>query len=268
MTGHIERPARSRLVAENLSILELGTFMAASPLRRFIARGDGHPVLVFPGFAGTDRSTAPMRWILERRGHGVAGWRLGANTGAHSRILRGIERLLFQASDDTGEKVSLVGWSLGGVYARELARDHPDLVRQVVTLAAPFRYRQGDRGNASALYDIIGPRREMFAGRAVHEHERPPMPVPVSSIYSRSDGIVAWHSCLETSGPRRENIEVRSTHTGMGVNLLAVIALADRLALPADTWTPFQPSAILRAGFPRPAHWRPSAALGHDVVTR
>ena len=128
-------------------------------------------------------------------------------------------------------------------------------MRQVITLSAPFRFRDGDRGNASGLYEMFGPKVEPFAGRSQLEHERPPMPVPVTSIYTRTDGIVPWHTCIEEVGARRENVEVRATHTGIGTNMLAAIAVADRLAQPVERWRPFRPPLALRPWYPRPASW-------------
>jgi hypothetical protein len=139
-----------------------------------------------------------------------------------------------------------------------MARERPDNIRQVITVVAPFRFRPGDRGNASGVYDIVGPRREPFVGRDAPEHERPALTVPVTSIYTRNDGIVPWHSCIEIAGPRCENIEVIATHSGAGWNMLTAIAVADRLAQ-GDEWAPFRPPRPLRPLFPRPASWRRAA---------
>jgi pimeloyl-ACP methyl ester carboxylesterase len=237
-----------------------------SPLFRFVRRGDGHPVLVLPGFTGSDVSTRPLRALLELRGHAVHGWELGRNVGPHPRIVEGVESRLLDLHASTGRQISLVGWSLGGMYARELAHQHPELVRQVVTLCSPFRFRDGDRGHASALYDYVGPARDPFPGRAVDEHERPPLPVPATAIYTRTDGIVRWHSCLERKGPRAENIEVLGTHSGLGCNMAATIAVADRLAQPEGTWAPFRAPWTLRMLFPRPASWEQARRAARAAV--
>lgn len=255
-TAPLRPPPYERLALENLALLEYGTYHPASPLFAYVATGDGHPVLVLPGFAGSDVSTRPLRAMLRWRGHRVHGWRLGRNVGPHPHIVDGVVARLRELHDRTGQRVSLVGWSLGGMYARELGHECPDLVRQVITLGSPFRFRDGDRGHASTLYDYIGPERDPFPGRSIAEHERPPLPVPVTSIYTRTDGIVRWHSCLERSGPRAENIEVRGTHSGLGCNLAATIAVADRLAQPEGRWKPFRSPRSLRLLYPRPASWR------------
>ena len=252
---NIRPPSLQRAALEWLSLYELSAFHAASPLFSYLKPGDGHPVLVLPGFVGSDRSTAPLRRLLRLRGHDAHGWLLGPNYGAHERVMSGMFRRLEQLHERTGERVSIVGWSLGGMFARELARERPTIVRQVITLSAPFRFRDGDRGNASGLYEMFGPKVEPFAGRSQREHERPPMPVPVTSIYTRTDGIVPWHTCIEEVGARRENVEVRATHTGIGTNMLAAIAVADRLAQPVERWRPFRPPLALRPWYPRPASW-------------
>jgi pimeloyl-ACP methyl ester carboxylesterase len=259
-TTHLRPPSFERAVLEPLSWVEFSTFHAASPLFAFVARGNGHPVLVLPGFVGSDRSTLPLRRLLRLRGHDAHGWLLGHNYGAHQQVMRGMYRRLEQLHERTGQTVSLVGWSLGGIFARELARDRPSMVRQVITLCAPFRFRDDDRGHASTLYDAIGPRVDPFAGRIRPENERPEMPVPVTAIYTRTDGIVPWHACIETASHRRENIAVRATHTGIGVNMLAAIAVADRLAQAEGRWRPFRPPLVLRPWFPKPASWRQSTS--------
>lgn len=255
-SGGLRPPPYGRLALERLAFLEYGTYGTGSPLYRYVAKGNGHPVLVLPGFMGSDLSTQPMRTLLRSRGHDVHGWRLGRNDGPHARVLRGLKACLTDLHDRTGERVSVVGWSLGGIYAREMARDRPDAVRQVIMLGAPFRFRDGDRGHASAYYDRLGPRVDPFDGRHLAEHERPPLEVPVTSIYTRTDGIVRWHACLEIVGPRAENIEVRGTHSGLGWNMAATIAVADRLAQEDGAWEPFGPPRALRVLFPKAPTWR------------
>jgi pimeloyl-ACP methyl ester carboxylesterase len=248
-------PSYQRLAMEQLSIWEYGSFLAAGPLLRFLPHGDGHPVLTLPGFEGSDHSTEQLPIVLQRNGHRVHGWRLGSNVGPYPHILEGTSRRLLELQQRYGRSVSLVGWSIGGIYARELAREHPAAVRQVVTLSSPFRYRAGDRGNASALYDAIGPIEDPFPGHALAEHERSALEVPATAIYTRYDAIVRWHACIETAGPRRENIEVHGTHTGLGYNVAAAIAVADRLAIPEGKSTPFKPPLLAKYLYPKPVSW-------------
>ena len=251
-------PPYQRLALEPLAVWEYGSFLAASPFMGFIAQGDGHPVLVLPGFTGSDRSTELLRAVLKRNGHAAEGWKLGRNMGAHPTVLRGMQRRLLGLHRQSDRRVSLLGWSLGGIFARELARRHPEAVRSVITLASPYRFRPGDRSHASALYDSVGPPVDPFLGAIPAEEDREPLTVPTSSIYTRNDGIVRWHTCIDTVRSRCENIEVFGTHSGLGFNIAATIAIADRLACPEDRWEPFRPPAGLSYLFPSPASWAPA----------
>jgi alpha-beta hydrolase superfamily lysophospholipase len=211
-------------VNELRAVPEFGAFMAAFPLLQLAPRGDGHPVLVLPGLGAGDRSTRPLRWFLRSRGYWVHGWKLGTNQGPDERTTRGLARRLDELADQHGQAVSLVGWSMGGVYARFLARRTPHSVRLVITLGSPVTIR-----GAQA-----------------------PLAVPTTSIYSRTDAIVPYHLSLDPPGPQRENIEVRGSHLGLGHNPAVAIVVADRLALPEGAWRPFHPSALLRNLYPHP----------------
>ena len=152
----------------------------------------------------------------------------------------------------SGRKVSLVGWSRGGILAREAARRAPEDVRLVVTLGSPFR--DVTASNASALWKLTTgedlppvPAERAMALAA-------PIPVPATAIYTKGDGIVSWRACLEEHTPQTENIAVRTTHLGIGFHPPALWAIADRLAQPAGTWTPFKPPFFLAPFFPA-AEW-------------
>lgn len=218
---------------------EYGAYAVAGRLLRRAPRGDGHPVLVLPGLAAGDASTRPLRGYLRELGYYVHGWRLGRNTGRTELLDRLVPRL--QAlSDRHGRSVSLVGWSLGGIYAREIAKRVPDEVRQVITLGSPFA-GPTQASNAARLYQWLSgrPASEIPEGIRLGD----PPPVPATSIYSRSDGVVAWQSCLERPGPATENIRVPGSHCGLGHNPLVLAAVADRLAQAEGQWRPFVPAA-------------------------
>lgn len=251
----VRPPALWLLAFDHLALLEWSAFVALAPTVAFMGVGDGHPVLVLPGFTGSDQSTAPLRAALIQKGYGAHGWGLGANVGPHPYVVTGMHRRFEVLHRRYGSKISLIGWSLGGIYARELARRYPDLVRQVITLASPYRMRRGDRGRGSRLFDLVGPRIDGFLPQVDPEECRPPLPVPATSIYTRTDGIVRWHTCIDAVGPGRENIEVRGSHTGMGCNLAAFIAITDRLAQPEGVWTAFRPPPPLRYLFPPAVSW-------------
>lgn len=248
-------PALALRLLENLSLVEAWTAVPSLPLLATVPQGDGHPVLVVPGFTGSDAGTWFLRGVLSAKGYTAERWGLGTNVGPHPRIVRGIQRRLLTLSERHGRPVSIVGWSLGGVYARELARAYPDRVRVVVTLGSPFRMRDPDGSSAQALYRRLAPRRDPFAGRHRDEHQREPLPVPTTSIYTRTDGVVRWHACIDEVGPTSENVEVRGTHTGLGLNASALLVVADRLSQPEGRWRPFSPHRALAHLYPRPASW-------------
>jgi hypothetical protein len=261
MERPVAAPAASLLVLEQLAIAEFGAFLASSPILRLLGRGDEHPVLVLPGFTGDDHSTRPLRWFLRAQGYWVHGWGLGRNLGPTPEIVDGVKARLRALHQDHGRTVSLVGWSLGGIFARELARELPSAVRQVITLGSPFRLRPGDRSNADHVATALRHRHVPLAEDALApEHERPRLNVPVTAIYTRTDGIVSWLGCIESSGERCENIEVRGTHSGLGHNPAVLIAVADRLAQPEGEWRPFRPPHGTAHLYPRPTTYRSNAA--------
>ena len=253
----IGAPDRLLQLAEGRAWFELGAFMATSPLLRLAGRGDRHPVLVLPGFTATDLSTAPLRATLRAQGYWVHGWQLGRNLGPSDRVVDDLRDRLLQLHERHGRPVSIIGWSLGGIYARELARRHPDAVRQVITLGSPFRMTERDRSSASVLVDRVSGRfSNEWANLAVHESGRGELTVPSTAIYSRTDGVVRWHTCIDEVTDIHENIEVRGSHSGLGFNPAVVVAVSDRLAQREGRWAPFRPSMGLGAWYPRPASFR------------
>lgn len=243
-------PPPARLLVEGVrASAELSAMGATLPILRRAPRGDGHPVLVLPGFTASDRSTRPLRWFLRDRGYFVHGWRLGTNLGPTDRILTGMRARMEKLAAEHGRPVSIVGWSLGGIYAREIARADPAAVRQVITLGSPFRLTVGDgASNAAPLFRALGGLHstDVRELRGVPEEDRPPLQVPATAIYTRTDGVVAWPSCVESPGPRRESIEVRGSHSGLGFNPAVLLAVADRLAQPEGSWRPFEPTGRWR----------------------
>lgn len=238
-------PPMPLLALEGRAGFELAALFPSLPLLERAPRGDGHPVLVLPGWLAGDSSTLALRWFLRRRGYHAHGWRLGRNLGPSAELVQNIGRRFLELRERHGRKLSLVGWSLGGIYARELARAFPHLVRQVITLASPFRDPMAT--NAVSLFRRTRIGRESAYDRG-HVRGRLGMPltVPMTSLYSRTDGIVAWRSCLEDEGPNRQSIEVFSSHIGMGHHPVALYVVADRLAQPESNWRPFTPTGITR----------------------
>jgi pimeloyl-ACP methyl ester carboxylesterase len=256
----IAAPSLINTVLESRAAMELGAFLAAAPLLRLLGRGDRHPVLVLPGFTATDRSTEPLRWLLRGQGYMTHGWGLGRNLGPTDRIVDGIHARLTQLNERHGRKITVIGWSLGGIYARELGRDLPDMVRQVITLGSPFRMDMADKTPVSRLFDSLNPVvRDDVLHIASAEDERPPLTMPSTAIYTRTDGIVRWHTCIDAVREQHENIEVLSSHSGLGWNPASLFAILDRLQQPEGDWRPFRAPLPLRSFYPRPETWTPAA---------
>lgn len=222
---------------ETRAWFEAGASLALIPVWRLAPRGDGHPVLVLPGLGASDRSTAILRGFLRSRGYAVRGWAQGRNLGFRTGVLDALRSRVLRLAADHDRKVSLIGWSLGGIFARELAKRVPDAVRQVITLASPFTGHPRAT-NAFQLYEWMTGRR--IGAPEVHEPLRAPPPVPTTSIWSRTDGVVSWRCSVERDLPCVENIEINASHLGIGAHPLALYAIADRLALPEGQWRPFE----------------------------
>lgn len=246
----IAPPSRLLLLAELRALWETGAGVALWPLLQLAPRGDGHPVLVLPGLAASDVSTAILRRYLKSRGFDAHGWGLGRNLGPRQGIEQGMVNLLKGLVETSGQKVSLVGWSLGGVYARLLATAHPSLVRNVITLGSPF-VGSPRSTNAWRIYESVSGQSADDPERMKYVHPTPP--VPTTSIYSRSDGIVSWQSSVEKNSPQSENIEVIASHIGMGAHPAVLYALADRLAQPEGEWKPFDSKLLGSLVYPNPS---------------
>jgi hypothetical protein len=221
---------------ETRAPLEFASAVALRPLWGMAPRGDGHPVLVLPGLVAGDASTAVLRSFLRACGYAVSGWGQGLNLGLRSGVLETARDTLRRLHAEHGRKVSLVGWSLGGLYARELAKVATECVRQVITLGSPFTGHPRET-NAWRLY-------EWASGHRIDSHDlhaplRFAPPVPTTSIWSRSDGVVSWWCSVEPRHHEAENIEVSASHLGMGAHPAVLYAIADRMALPEGGWQPF-----------------------------
>jgi pimeloyl-ACP methyl ester carboxylesterase len=218
-----------------------GAFAAALPLLAFAPRGDRHAVLVLPGLGASDVSTGTLRRWLRTLGYPVVGWELGRNRGPTQEVVDELPKLLERLHRQHGSPVSIIGQSLGGIYARRLGLRAPEQVRQVISLGSPFAMSRPEQGTPAAqVYERYRPlhsdRRLSTSRRSL----RRPLPVPSTSIYSRWDGVVDWRACLQETGPTSENVAVRASHLGMGLDPAVLWVVADRLAQPADGWRPFR----------------------------
>lgn len=235
---------------EGRALFELGAAAWLYPLLRQAPAGDGHPVLVLPGFLADGTSTFPLRRFLKSLGYAAHRWRLGRNLGGVGEKEQLVLARLQELRRRYGRKVSVIGWSLGGLYARELAWLAPDDVRLVITLGSPFRHHTGT--TVTLLYeDVSGQRVAHMDPRLLMRLAQPP-PVPATSIYTRTDGVVHWRCSLERVSPTTENIRVYGSHCGLGHNPMVLWAIADRLAQPEDGWQPFERRALRRLAYPMP----------------
>lgn len=233
----VKAPGWFRLVLEGRAPWELSASLLAMPILRNSPTGDGHPVLVLPGLAAGDLTTLVLRRFLKSRNYVPYAWEQGLNRGPRPGVIEACIERVRQLHAEHGRKVSLIGWSLGGIYAREIAKTLPDHVRVVITLGSPFAGHPRAT-NAWRLYELASGRRVVEDEVHLASLKQTP-PVPTTSIFSRTDGIVAWQCSLEEETDRSENIEVHASHIGMGMNPIALYAIADRLAQPEGTWRRF-----------------------------
>lgn len=250
MSSRIGAPPAWLRAMELRAIGERATMSFGTPLRHLLPRGDGHHVIVLPGFAADDRSTRPLRLLLRDIGYHSHGWRLGNNVGPTPETLDGLRRLLTRVHDAGAASVSIIGWSLGGIYARELARESPEAVRQVITLGSPIQMIDQDSSSAQGTYDSLKHLHDPSVQRTVREAFLPMLEVPATSIYSRTDGVVSWQASLIRRTDRSENIRVHGSHCGLGFNNSVAYAIADRLAQPVGQWRHFNAPRWLRSSFP------------------
>ena len=248
--SEIRAPSLGLQLLETRAVGELYAYMASYPLLPMVPKGDGHPVLVLPGFLASGTSTFPLRHFLKRLEYKGHRWKLGRNLGPVGEKEKDILVRLRELRERYDQKVSLIGWSLGGVYARELAWMAPDDVRMVITLGSPLRHHGSTA--VSDLYRAISGQDESSAEDIDLERVASPPPVPATAIYSRSDGVVPWRCSLERESPTTENIRVYSSHIGLGHNPAVLWAIADRLAQAEGQWKPFDRTLCRQVMYPEP----------------
>lgn len=241
--AEVAAPGPLLMLLEARAPWEFAAMWAAMPWLTRMPTGDGHPVIVFPGLGATDVTTLALRNFLRDRGYTTYPWQQGFNFGPRHGVLEACRAQIRDVAERHGEKVSLVGWSLGGLYARELAKEMPDQARCVVTLGTPFAGHPRAT-NAWRFYEFV-------SGHDTHDPEltanlRVPPSCPTTSIYSKTDGVVAWQCSLNDEAPHTENIEVHASHIGMGLNPLALYAVADRLAQDPARWRRFDTEGAKR----------------------
>ena len=242
----LPKPSFAHMFGEGRSILEMGVTGMFMPFLLSAPKGDNHPVMVLPGFMASDISTKPIRAFLKLKGYKTYGWGLGRNlgteiVGGENVVSDALINRVIELSVKHDKKVSLVGWSLGGILAREVARLLPDFVRQVITLGSPFNGPDGSASIVSKLFGMINGDIVNSNPQAMQNMLMPP-PVPTSAIYSRTDGVAHWQACMHRRidlCDQAENIEVKGSHLGLGHNHQVIWIVANRLAQNEGVWQPY-----------------------------
>lgn len=255
--GYAKRPSLLLAFTEfPRASFEMGSLPWLAPFLLRAPKGDGHPVLLLPGFMAGEGTMKPLFHFLKRLGYQPYQWDLGRNLGPKAIGHEG-EKMVARLDEiyaSTGRKVTLIGWSLGGSFARMLSRRRPDKVRQVISLGSPIQGSPKST-NAWRAYQFITKQKVDGAQtRAQVEEGHQIAPVPATAIFSRNDGIVAWETAREPESPHSDNIEVRGSHCGLGVNPAVWWAVADRLALPEDGWKRFNRSGSRAWIYPSSGH--------------
>jgi len=264
---HVGKPLLWHQLIEPRALLEMAALPWNVPMLAGTPRGDGHPVLLLPGFMADEATLVVLKLFLENRGYEVQTWGFGRNVGFSSRRASALQQKIRYLHHKSGRKVSLVGWSLGGMFAMYGAHEAPECVRSVITLGSPVTFdRAGSQSTplVKALYRLIahpmGTAAHVTHLRAKNLRGPKVLPVPISCIYSLSDGIVPPQEATIDGNPAlHENIRVPGSHLGLGFNALVLWIVADRLAQPEGQWRPFVPSGLtgrvyrLMTGQPVPA---------------
>jgi pimeloyl-ACP methyl ester carboxylesterase len=232
------------MLAEARAVVEAATLLPAAPLLLTAPKGDGHHVIVIPPFGAGDTFATVLRAYLGTRGYVAHKWARREILGLHQLMTVAVSRLR-EVYTEAGGKVSLVGHSLGGIYAREIARSAPEMVRSVITVGSPFA------GDMKANYvwpmyeSMTGTRVDSIPTSFLQQMNEPP-PVPSTAMFSRTDGVASWWCCVDDHHPRSENIEVPGSHIGLLHNPRVLYVIADRLAQPEGEWQPFQRTGLRR----------------------
>ncbi len=225
----IAPPPRWHMMLEGRVGLEASLLMLQLPLLRMqVARGQG-PVMVLPGFMADDSSTWLLRRFLGSLGYSVSAWGMGLNRGSMMQYLEPLIEKLEVLSERADELSSLVGWSRGGTLSREIARERPDLIKNVITMGSPVR----GGVNASSIGRLVMAQSGLTAdqiNQMLRERQRRPINTPITAIYSKTDGVVSWQACVDDLNPNVTHHVVQGSHTGLGFNADVYRLVAKSLA--------------------------------------
>ena len=241
----IPPPAAGLALTEaHRAALEYGSLMLSRGWLSLMPRGDGHGVVLLPGFLGDDGYNAPLGRYLDKLGYCSSGWMQGRNLGPREGILESTVEHIVGHAEKTGGKVTLIGHSLGGIYARELAKEVPDQVRQVISLGSPFGHGRDTGSYPRRLFSALNPDEQVQIDQ--HQLAEPP-PVPTTAVFSKGDGVCNWRTCYQQGKHEQaQNVQVWGSHCGLTINPMVWFLLADRLAQAEDDWKPFRSSQWAR----------------------
>jgi pimeloyl-ACP methyl ester carboxylesterase len=229
-SGRVQRPPYGRLWREVKSFI---FEKPVPPDPHEFEPGGGHVVLVIPGFLTPDAFTFPLRQFLTNCGYRAFGWGMKFNLGPTPRLIAGLERRFQECRDIAGSPISVIGVSLGGLFARNLAFEHPNDIRQVITLVSPFRLP-----TASTIEPLVRICAPFFSDEIDIQRIGSALPVPSTAVFTREDGLVAWETC-RSDEPNGLPVEVTGKHVTICRNPAALRAVGRRLAeVPALSCTP------------------------------
>ena len=251
--AHVGAPHVLTSLLEPRGLLEMALLPASLPLLMNAPAGDGHPVLLVPGFMASESSLVALKLFLQNKGYDVHTWGLGRNMGFRSKHANALPQKIRYLHHVTGKKVSLVGWSLGGVFSMYGAQQALDCVRCVITLGSPVSVDAAGSQSPNAikaLYRLVshrlGASAHVMQPRAKDMRERRRLAIPTSCLYSLSDGVVPPQEATIDGDPAlHENIRIAGSHIGLGFNGIVLAVVADRLAQPEDNWKPFVAKGLL-----------------------
>ena len=224
------RPGRLATLAELRAPLDWVTLLLRAPQLLRAPRGDGRPVMLLPGYGANESSMRPLGRYLAYLGYDVYDWGLGRNLGHVNQYTQSIGGRVSELHDELNEAtVTLIGWSLGGVIARETARLFEPYVREVITLGTPIiggpKYTAvAERFAGDGKLDLDEFEKEVHARNSIGIRQ------PITSIYSKLDGVVGWRASIDSYNAHARNIEVYSSHFGIGAHGKVWRLIADTLA--------------------------------------
>jgi esterase/lipase len=224
-----ERPSLLSNLREFGTPLEFLKFPFKTPDLLTAPRGDGRKIVLLPGFTLPEMALLPLATYLKYLGYDASTWGLGINGGDVDDLTERFSARVTKMVETSSQPVTLIGWSLGGVIARETARLNSEAVREIITMGTPLI--------GGPKYTAVG---QLYALREgldldefeleVHDRNAVGLSQPLTVIFSKSDGVVGWKAAQDVYNPQARHVEVRSTHMALGANAKVWRIIADTLA--------------------------------------